>query len=115
MAKIKITKQDLKEDEVKNIGMNAVHYVQENYTFIVIILAIVVVGLIGMRLYHYRQNIVLKESNTLFIKALNEYERGLMTTDDMERRKEFLESCITSCEQLLRDFPGAKIARVVHS
>jgi tetratricopeptide (TPR) repeat protein len=111
MAKIKITKQDLKQDEVKSFGMKVGHYFQENYTFIIIILAVVVVGMIGLKLYQYRRAIVLRESNGLFMRVLNQYERGVMTADDQARRREFLEGSITTAEQLLRDFPSAKIAR----
>lgn len=111
MGKIKITKQDLKQDEVKTFGMHLVQYVRENYTLIIIVLALVLVGFIGLRLYKYRQSIVLSESNKLFTIALNLYEQGLMVEEDKQRREDFLNESIKTAEQVLRDYPNAKIAR----
>ncbi len=112
MGKIKITKKDLKEDEVQHFGMNVVTYIKENYTILVIILALIVVGFIGVRLYKYRQSIVMQESNKLFTVAINYYERAVMAEQEPQRRQDYLNECIKTCEQILRDYPGAKVSRV---
>lgn len=112
MGKIKITKRDLKEDEVKTFGMKVIAYVKENYTILIIALGIVVVGLIGFKLYQYRQQIILRESNKLFTYAINLYETGLMRENDPKRREDYLRESIRYCEQLVRDFPGARLVPV---
>ncbi|MCD6386282.1 tetratricopeptide repeat protein [Candidatus Sumerlaeota bacterium] len=112
MGKIKITKRDLKEDEVKTFGVKLLTYAKENYTILIIALGIVVVGLIGFKLYQYRQQIVLRESNRLFTFAINLYEQGLMRESDPKRREDYLRESIRYCEQLLRDFPNARLAPI---
>ncbi|MCX7766624.1 MAG: tetratricopeptide repeat protein [Candidatus Sumerlaeia bacterium] len=111
MGKIKITKKDLKEDEVKSLGVKLAQAIRDNSTYVIIGVAIIVAGLIAVKLYQYRQNIVLRESNKLLTIAMNIYERGLMQEDDPKRREDYLREAIRSADQILRDFAGAKVAR----
>ncbi len=112
MGKIKITKKELKEDEVKTFLVRASTYLKENYTIVIIAIAVIVVAFIGFNLYRYRQNLVLEESNKLFTFAINLYERGLMTEEEAQRREEYLREAIRNCEQILRDYPNADIAPI---
>jgi len=66
MARVKITKKDLKEDQIRNFGNKAYAYIKENQKRITIGLAIVCVILIGFKLYSVQRKSRIQESNILF-------------------------------------------------
>lgn len=110
MAKGKITRKQLKEDEFRTFGMKLYSFVRENSRLCLIILAALVVVFIAREMYKYRQNRVLRESNDLLTWVINTFESGLTQTDQT-KREAALKQTISSAEQLLEYYPKSKAAR----
>ncbi len=85
-------------------------FIRENIRLCLIILAALVVVIISVKIYSYRQDMVLRESNQLFTWAINIFENGLMETDQTKREAE-LRQAIGYAEQLVDEFPKSKAAR----
>ncbi len=110
MAKGKITRKQLKEDEVRTFGMKLYSFIRENTRLCLIVLAALVVVYISVKAYNYRQDVALRKSNQLLTWTINIFENGLMETDQT-KREAVLNQAISYAEQLVDDFPTSKAAR----
>ena len=110
MAKGKITRKQLKEDEVRTFGMKLYSFICENIRLCLIVLAALVVVFISVKAYNYRQDVVLRKSSQLLTWTINIFENGLMETDQT-KREAALNQAISYAEQLVDDFPKSKAAR----
>lgn len=109
MAHVKITKKDLKGDELRSFGTNAYDYIQKHPKPIMIILAAICVVLIGFKIYSIQKRSVLRETNLLFSEATNSFQLGIMS-EKPEDRINSLNRCIENSKRIISDYGSSDIA-----
>lgn len=113
MAHVKISKKDLKEDELRSFGTRAYDYIQKHQKPIMIVLAAICVVLIGLKIYSIQKRSVLRETNLLFTEATNSFQMGLMA-ENPEERVSNLNRCIENCKRIISDYGSSDIANYAH-
>lgn len=109
MTHSKISKKDLKEDELRSFGTSAYDYIQKHQKPIMIILAAICVVLIGYKIYSIQKRSELRETNLLFSEASNSFQMGLMA-EKPEDRISNLNRCIENCKRIISDYGSSDIA-----
>lgn len=113
MAKIKISKKELREDEVKNWGFHAFEWIKENSTPLIIAISICVIALVGIKLYQYRTTNINNQANFLYKAVLDSYYRGIVMTDAEKKadREKLFDETVTKADSLISTFPGHPLAQ----
>lgn len=113
MAKIKLTKKELREDEVRTWGHHLVEWVQTNKTLLIIIIAVLFVGIVGSKLYRYRERNINNQANLLYKIVLDSFYRAVAITDPEKNadREKLFEETIKKADTLLSTFPKHPLSR----
>jgi tetratricopeptide (TPR) repeat protein len=110
MAKGKITRKELKEDEFRTFGMKVYTFVHDNSRLCFIVVIALVIAFISHRVYKDYQARALGRSNEIFTGAMSMFEAGMFETDQT-RREAALKQAIIYAEQIIEEFPKSKAAR----
>ncbi|MFC1600853.1 hypothetical protein ACFL34_00710 [Candidatus Sumerlaeota bacterium] len=81
MAKVKVTRKELKEDEIREFGVRMWDWAQENAQKLVIAAIVLVVLLLGYKVFQQRQAQNLQALNGRFYAALRVFEAALGESD----------------------------------
>ena len=109
MAHVKITKKNLKEDELRSFGTKIYEYIQKHQKQVIIFLCAICVVLIGFKIYSIQKRNVLRESNLLFSEATNSFQMGILA-EKPEDRTSNLNRCIENCKRIISDYGSSEIA-----
>jgi hypothetical protein len=109
MSRVKITKKDLKEDELRHFGHEVYDYVKKHQTKIMIIVAVVVIAFVGNKIYKVQHATTLRKANNIFSIATKSFQMGIMA-ETVEARNEKMNSCIGSCKRLQTEFGSTPLA-----
>jgi len=110
MARVKITKKDLKEDEIRTFGKNIVHYYQEHQKKILIALIALLVIMLGFKIHSLQKRRKIRDANILFSEASEAFQRGVMSADAQERMKH-LENCVNTSKRIVQDYGSSPLSR----
>jgi len=107
MAKIKITKKDLKEDGLRTWGYETYEWIKNNKTFLTIVLTVFFVSLIGIKIFQFRNESITKQANFLYKMALESYYRASMLTEPEKKseRDSLFEETIKNANAMINTFP----------
>ncbi len=109
MPRVKVTKKELKQDELRTFGMNVYDYTKKHQNSLIAILAALVVILIGLKLYSYHRQTAAREANLLFTQATNNFQAGIFA-EKFEDRIKKLNVCIEDCKRLINDYSSSPLA-----
>lgn len=109
MARVRISKKDLKQDEVRHFGEVALDYIKKHERNILIGLVIIVVLLAGYKIYSIQRQKALRESNVLFSEASNAFQMGVVATEP-EQMQEKMEEARSVAERVVREYGGSPLA-----
>jgi len=109
MARIKISRKDLKEDGLRTFGTDAYSLIKTNQKKILIVLSILCVVLLGWKIYTIQRQSVLREANLLFTQAVNSFQNALYS-ESAEDRNNNLNLCIESSKRIISDYGSSPIA-----
>jgi tetratricopeptide (TPR) repeat protein len=110
MAKIKITKKQLKQDEVSTFGTKLYVYVTENWRTVIVVIAATMIVLIAIRIYSNRKIAVLEQSNELLTNVTGIFNAAL-AEPDAKKQEEYFKQALTWCDRLTQGFAGTDAAR----
>jgi tetratricopeptide (TPR) repeat protein len=110
MAKIKITKKQLKQDEVTNFGTKLYLYVRDHNREVIIALVVALVVLVGLRIYASRKAAALEESNNFLTNITGVFHMALAESD-AKKREEYFKQVLTYCDRLIQGYGGTRAAR----
>ncbi len=112
MAKIKISKKELRQDELRTYGHQFFDWINQNKTMLTIVVAVLFVVIAGMKLYRYRENNITNQANFLYKVVLDSYFKGITTTeaDKQEERKKLFEETVKKADSLINTFPNHPLA-----
>lgn len=99
MKKVKITKRQLKEDELVQVTFKATSFVQEHLNAIVITILAIAIIAGGISLYNFYHSKNLKEASVLFYQAYLDY------------KDENFDNALTNFQKLYDSYSGTSIGK----
>ena len=107
MARVKITKKDLKQDELRNLGHRIYNWFLENQKTIIIVLVAVLAILVIGKLYSLQRRNIRREANVIFSEAVDYFQMGI---NDTENSAEHFDACINNCRRIREDYGSSPLA-----
>ncbi len=111
MSRVKISKKNLKQDEIRHFGVVAWEYIEAHQNKILIGLAAVAVLLIGFKLFQINRNSKIREANALFAEATQNFQTGIMAEKADESKKGFTD-CAEIAGRIAREYRGTPLAHL---
>lgn len=110
MAKVKVTRKDLKRDELRDFWFDLTQWYEKRRTLVWAVVAAVVLLLVIARAWgNYRENRRI-EANSQYSDAALEYQSALAAPDDETRRAQ-LQTAEARASDLRNRYPGTVAAR----
>ncbi len=110
MGKVKVTRKDLKKDELREFGADLAEWYQRNRKTILVIAGIVAVALLSNWIIGGYNTRRAENSDRLLVKAMDEFNTGMLMTSGAERNRN-LGAAVNICETVQKKYPGSKAAR----
>lgn len=107
-----MTKHELKHDEMADVGEKMSAWYERHQKAINAVLAIVLVAIIGYKLYSRWHESQLASANIKYGTILMNYQSGFGQTDDAKRREMF-NTAITEGDRFLDEYPRLKTTEAV--
>ena len=108
MPRVKITKKDLKKDELRTLGTKVYEYARKHQNSLIAVLAALVVILLGLKLYSYQKQSAAREANMLFTQASNNFQAGIFSAE-FDKRTDKLQMCIENCKRIINDYASSPL------
>lgn len=105
----KISRKNLKEDEIRTFGMNIYDYIGKNQKQLLIVAGVFVILFIGWKLYSIQKQNVMKETNLLFSQAASYFQMTLMA-EKPEQKEQLTQLCLDNCNRILNDYRSSPLA-----